>query len=121
MSAGMAIVTSAGTGCEDVIGDAGLLVRYGDVDGLRAALARLLASADERARCGARARQRLLERFAWRTVVQQYLAAYRRCSGGRWPADRPAAAAARREGGARPPGGRRPAIERPTRLAAGAL
>ena len=79
MSAGMAIVTTEGTGCEDVVGDAGVLVAYGDVAGLRAALGQLTRCGATRESYGARARQRLIDRFAWPHVVQQYLAVYRRC------------------------------------------
>ena len=78
MSSSMAIITTEGGGCEDVVGDAGMLTAYGDVQALGRALERL--SGDEAARCehGRRARSRMLERFAWEAVTDQYLDAYRR-------------------------------------------
>jgi glycosyltransferase involved in cell wall biosynthesis len=53
-----------------------LLVEPGDVEGLRAALERLLGDAELRARLGASARRRVGERFAWGRVTDATLSVY---------------------------------------------
>jgi glycosyltransferase involved in cell wall biosynthesis len=76
MAAGMAIVTSAGTGCAEVVGDAGLLVPPRDPAAVRDALSVLAA---DPARCdtlGRAARRRLEERFGWPAVGRRYVALY---------------------------------------------
>jgi glycosyltransferase involved in cell wall biosynthesis len=78
MSARLAILTTADTGCQDVVGDAAMLTPYGDVDGLAAALARLMDEPDYRRSLGARGRQRLLDHFTWSVVAAQYAALYGR-------------------------------------------
>lgn len=78
MSAGLAIVTTANSGCEDVVGDTAILTDYADVEALARALSRLIGDAELRRSLGARARHRLLERFAWSAVAREYAAAYRR-------------------------------------------
>ena len=77
MAAGLAIVTTQGTGCAEVVGDAALLVPPKDVGALREALCRLLCDPALRASLGAAARRRLVENFAWPVIAQQYLAVYR--------------------------------------------
>jgi glycosyltransferase involved in cell wall biosynthesis len=77
MSAGLAIVTTQGTGCAEVVGEAALLVPPKDVDALRAALVRLICNPDLRASLGAAARRRVVENFGWPVIAQQYLALYR--------------------------------------------
>ena len=42
MSAGMAVVTSTAGGCPEVVGDAGLLVAPGDVEGIRSVVTKLI-------------------------------------------------------------------------------
>lgn len=78
MSAGLAIVTTADTGCEDVVGEAAMLVPYGDPEALAEALRRLVERPAERQALGALGRQRLLDNFAWPVVAAKYAAAYRR-------------------------------------------
>jgi glycosyltransferase involved in cell wall biosynthesis len=65
MMAGRPVVaTDVGSVPEAVVdGTTGLLVRAGDVEGLRGALARLAASPEERRRMGAAGRRRALEHF----------------------------------------------------------
>jgi glycosyltransferase involved in cell wall biosynthesis len=77
MAAGAAIITTQGTGCEEVVGDAALLVKPGDPVGLRAALVRLMREPDLCRRLGWAARTRLEERFGWPAVARQYLQVYR--------------------------------------------
>ncbi len=78
MTAGLAIVTTRGTGCAEVVGDAALLVPPKDVGALRAALLRLLGDPGLRASLGAAARRRLVENFGWPVIAKQYLALYQR-------------------------------------------
>jgi glycosyltransferase involved in cell wall biosynthesis len=86
MAAGLAIVTSAGTGCADVVGDAGVLVAPGDVDGVRAALARLTTEPAAARALGGAARHRLEHHFTWRTVADHHVRLYREVLLGRKPA-----------------------------------
>jgi glycosyltransferase involved in cell wall biosynthesis len=72
MSAGLAIVTTRGTGCDEVVGDTGVLVPPRDPLALRQALVEL---AHDPGRCrilGAAARKRLEERFSWPAVAARY-------------------------------------------------
>jgi glycosyltransferase involved in cell wall biosynthesis len=77
MAAGLPIITTQGTGCEEVVGDAALLVPPSDPGAIRSALQRLLPDAALRRRLGEAGRQRLEAHFSWTHVTQQYLAAYR--------------------------------------------
>jgi glycosyltransferase involved in cell wall biosynthesis len=65
MSMGKAIVVTESTELRGVVehGESGLTVRPGDVTGMRAAIAELLASPSKRRRLGERARQVALERY----------------------------------------------------------
>jgi len=78
MSAGLAIVTTANSGCEDVVGDAAMLTPYGDVEAIARALDQLVGDAALRQTLGAKARQRLMNHFAWPAVARDYVAAYQR-------------------------------------------
>jgi glycosyltransferase involved in cell wall biosynthesis len=69
MAAGMAIVTTADTGCAEVVRDAALLVPSGDVPALRTALDRLIGDPELRDQLGARARQHFERTFTWTTVA----------------------------------------------------
>jgi glycosyltransferase involved in cell wall biosynthesis len=80
MAAGLPIIAIGGTGSEEVVGDAGLMVPPRDVEGLRGALRRLLDDPDLRSTLGSRARARLDARFSWRAIAEQYLDLYRRCA-----------------------------------------
>ena len=81
MAAGLAIITTSGTGCAEVVEDAGLLVPAGDVSALREALRRLTEDAALCRQLGVAARRRLEERFSWRAVAQQYLDVYVQAAG----------------------------------------
>jgi glycosyltransferase involved in cell wall biosynthesis len=78
MAAGLAIITTQGTGCAEVVGEAALLVPPKDVAALRAALCRLLCEPALRAALGAAARRRLTENFGWPVVAREYVALYQR-------------------------------------------
>jgi glycosyltransferase involved in cell wall biosynthesis len=76
MAAGMAIITTKGTGCAEVVGDAALLVKSRDAEAIREALI-FLANNPERCReLGMAARQRLEENFGWTSVAKRYIALY---------------------------------------------
>lgn len=72
MSAGLAIVTTRGTGCDEVVGDAAVLVPAGDPLALRQALVELAHDPDRCRRLGAAARKRLEDRFSWPSVAARY-------------------------------------------------
>ena len=75
---GRAVVTTPLPGCRDVVVDdvTGVLVAVGDVDGLAAAVAALLADPDRRARYGAAARLRVASLFSREHVARQTLNGY---------------------------------------------
>jgi glycosyltransferase involved in cell wall biosynthesis len=77
MIAGAAIITTSGTGCAEVVGDAALLVPPKDPEAIRAALDRLIADPALVARLGIAARERVIARFGWDGVIDQHLEAYR--------------------------------------------
>ena len=63
MAQGTAVITSAGTATEEVIGDAGVLIDPSDPDALAAALDELLGDPDRRARLAEAGRRRAVEQF----------------------------------------------------------
>lgn len=77
MIAGAAIITTSGTGCAEVVGDAALLVPPKDPEAIRAALDKLIADPVLVAHLGAAARARVIARFGWDGVIDQHLEAYR--------------------------------------------
>ena len=86
MSAGCAIVTTSGHGCEEVVGDAALLVTPGSTDRercireLREALRSLTTDRARTEALGVRARRRLDDNFAWNAVARAYVELYLRHS-----------------------------------------
>jgi glycosyltransferase involved in cell wall biosynthesis len=81
MAAGAAIITTRGGGCQEVVGDAALLVEPRDQAGLRDALVRLMGDPELCRRLGAAARARMEQEFGWPAVAQQYLRVYHRNAG----------------------------------------
>ncbi len=79
MAAGLAIVTTRGTGCSEVVGEAGILIEPRDAAGLRAALASLVDDPIRARELGRAARSRLEDEFCWPVVADRYLALYARC------------------------------------------
>ncbi len=77
MIAGAAIITTSGTGCAEVVGDAALLVPAKDPEAIRAALDKLIADPALVAQLGTAARARVIARFGWDGVMDQHLEAYR--------------------------------------------
>ncbi|MGB0911695.1 MAG: glycosyltransferase family 4 protein [Nitrospirales bacterium] len=76
MAAGMAIITTEGTGCAEVVGDAALFIRPRDSESIKDALKRLLLDPEYGSELGKKARTRLEQYFGWGTVSQQYSSLY---------------------------------------------
>ena len=79
MRAGLAIVTTRGTGCAEVVGDAALSVEPRSAEAIRAAIARLAGDPELCKSLGAASRARIEANFSWAAVGKQYLEAYHRC------------------------------------------
>jgi glycosyltransferase involved in cell wall biosynthesis len=78
MAAGLAIITTEGTGCAEVVGDAGLLVPVRDSKAISHALKRLIENPELRRSLGAAARRRIEEKFTWTAVARRYVEEYSR-------------------------------------------
>ena len=72
MLSGAAIVASDLPSCREVLGDAALYAPPGDVESLRAQLVRLGNDGETRAGYATDARRRVLDRFVWDRVGEQY-------------------------------------------------
>jgi glycosyltransferase involved in cell wall biosynthesis len=83
MGAGLAVVTSRGTGCAEVVGDAGVLVDAGAPEELRDVLAGLVADPARIQALGAAARDRLARDFSWSSVAERHEQLYRQQAGSR--------------------------------------
>ena len=80
MAAGLAIITTQGTGCAEVIGDAGVLVKPKDSESIRKALIGLINAPDTAKELGQAARSRLENHYSWTAVADQYSEIYKKCS-----------------------------------------
>jgi glycosyltransferase involved in cell wall biosynthesis len=78
MTAGLAIITTRSTGCEEVVGDAALLVAPKDAEAIRAALITLADNPDLSDQLGKDAYSRVLQNFDWPIVAEQYVKVYSR-------------------------------------------
>jgi glycosyltransferase involved in cell wall biosynthesis len=78
MAAGLAIITTEGTGCAEVVGEAGLLVPVRDSKAISHALKRLIENPELRRSLGAAARRRIEEKFTWTAVARRYVEEYSR-------------------------------------------
>jgi glycosyltransferase involved in cell wall biosynthesis len=76
MAAGLAIITTEGTGCAEVVGDAGLLVPVRDSKAISRGLARLIENPELRRSLGAAARRRIEDKFTWDAVARRYVEEY---------------------------------------------
>ncbi len=82
MAAGVPIIATRVGGVPEVLdeGRAGVLVAYGDVDGLASAIRELLGSPEQAAALVARARDRV-KSYTWDRVIDDHLALYRELAG----------------------------------------
>lgn len=80
MAAGMAIITTAGTGCAEVVGDSAILVRPKDPSGIREALLSLIGDPERCRTLGRSSRKRLEDNFRWDVVAARYSALLERYS-----------------------------------------
>ena len=78
MAAGTAIITTSGTGCAEVVGDAAILVPPRDPEAIRDALRRLARDPELVAQLGRAARERVVARFGWERVIESHLEVYAR-------------------------------------------
>ena len=85
MACGVPVVASRSGEIPHVVGDAGVLVPEGDAAALRAALERLAADADARARLARAGRERVLRRFTQARVANDTLSFYGEILAGRAP------------------------------------
>jgi glycosyltransferase involved in cell wall biosynthesis len=76
MVAQTAIITTRGTGCAEVVGDAAWLVPAKDPAAIREALLGLIRDPSRAKALAAAGRRRLEEHFGWPAVAQRYLALY---------------------------------------------
>jgi glycosyltransferase involved in cell wall biosynthesis len=79
MASGMAIITTGGTGCAEVVGDTGLLIESRNSESIRKALRRLLNEPELCASMGAAARKRFENHFSWATNASLYARLYQSC------------------------------------------
>lgn len=82
MAAGMAIVTSAGSGCSEVVGDAALKVSPDSPTEIGDALRRLITDTDFARSLGAEARRRFDCYFTWPAVAKRYDGLYKEIAPG---------------------------------------
>lgn len=76
MAAGLAIITTQGTGCSELIGQDGLLVPPRDPQAIRRALTKLVSQPAQIEKLGAAARTRLENFYSWQAISSQYQELY---------------------------------------------
>ena len=81
MSAGLAIITTRGTGCAEIVGDAGLLVEPKNPEAIRRAIVALAEDEERMRQVGQAARRRVEDRFSWASIANEYIRLYERRSG----------------------------------------
>ena len=86
MALGLPAVVSDAAGNPEAVGDAGIVVRLGDIDGFAAAFGRLRDDAPHRASLGARARERVARDFRADRMRLQTREIYDEALDGRGPA-----------------------------------
>ncbi|GJL52638.1 glycosyltransferase family 4 protein [Candidatus Nitrospira salsa] len=72
MAAGMAIITTEGTGCAEVVGKSAVFIKPRDSESIKNALQHLIADEAYCTTLGRSARKRLEDHFGWGSVSQQY-------------------------------------------------
>jgi len=76
MTAGMAILTTRGTGCAEVVGESGILVRVKNPNAIRENLIILMRDPELCHKLGKAARERVEKYFIWEVVAEKYLLLY---------------------------------------------
>lgn len=76
MVAGMAIITTKGTGCEEVVGDAAILVEPKNAEEIKQALKKLLSNPELCSNLQQASRRRVEEFFSWDSVAKKYTDIY---------------------------------------------
>jgi glycosyltransferase involved in cell wall biosynthesis len=76
MAARCAVITTRAGGCPEVVGDTGLVVEPGDVQGLREALNRLMRDSAYAESLGERAARRVRDQFGWAAIASRHESAY---------------------------------------------
>ena len=76
MVAGLAIITTKDTGCEEVVGDCAILVERKSPLSIKKALQSLLNDPDKCSKLGQDARKRLEDNFSWNAVAEKYADLY---------------------------------------------
>jgi glycosyltransferase involved in cell wall biosynthesis len=84
MAAGLAIITTKNTGCEEVVGDSALLVEPRSPIATTEALEKLVDNPDFSRELGEAARRRLEENFTWNVVASKYIDIYCRFATDHW-------------------------------------
>ena len=77
MAAGTAIITTRGTGCEEVVGEHAILVEPCDVPGLQQALRDLLTDPERVKQLAQHGRQRTEALFNWSGIADRYIELYK--------------------------------------------
>ena len=72
LSAGCAVITSNIAGCPESVGDAGITIEPENAEKLKNVLYRLANDESEIARLGKKGRERILTKYNWDTLIQQY-------------------------------------------------
>jgi glycosyltransferase involved in cell wall biosynthesis len=81
MTAGLAIITTTGRGCPEVVGDTAMLVPPRDPEAILRCLRELIADPARAAALGDAARRRVVEELDWPIVLRQYEEAFQRATG----------------------------------------
>jgi glycosyltransferase involved in cell wall biosynthesis len=76
MIAGLAIITTNDTGCAEVVGDGGILIKSKNPAAIKEALLKLINDAELCKMLGKAARRRAEELFSWTTVANRYIQVY---------------------------------------------
>jgi glycosyltransferase involved in cell wall biosynthesis len=78
MTAGMAIITTKGTGCAEVVKDTALLIEPKNPEEIREALLKLTQDTELCHELGCTARKQIEDHFSWETVTEQYINTYKK-------------------------------------------
>ena len=78
MSAGLAIITTIGTGCSEVVGDDAVLVEARNAEAIRQGLIKLTGDPALCARLGKAQRKRMEDYFTWTSVAGRHAEFYKK-------------------------------------------